>query len=786
MFKTPIDIVSKFSLLLLFFLTSNIYAQWTKITTIPPPYTDNYWLEVYFLPSDPNYGWICGYNGYILRTSDGGKTWKGTQILTGGQLESIMFVDKNIGYTSGVNIYSRGSIFKSTDGGASWREITDPRRRDILWGNYFINKDVGFVVGGGCWDTPQQFFKTIDGGNNWDLVEYTAANSGLTDVTMLSKDTVYATSSGMIWKSVNGGQSWYQFSNSGGRDWQEDLHIYKRSILVPYSTGCGGESNDGGIRMSRDMGVTWTDKYTGYPMFGSFLIDDKRGWACGWAKSIYYTSNGGLSWDLKNCGIDPGVSLDDLWFINDTTGFVVGQGVYKYAPLKKEKAKITSSGLTACEGDSIILELAGNYNYYNWSTGETTKRIYVTKSGVYSAFAFNSICDTVAPDSIQVVFSPKPAFTLDASPKTEFCEGDSITLSANAVNCTFRWSTGDSTNSIVVKKGGTYTITVTNNLGCKSEKSLQITMLPLPKPKLNITGKKVFCIGDTTLIYLTENYSKVTWFETGKGKIAENVNQYLASQSGDYSALVETAAGCIGISDTINISVRADTNQLMISYPLRTDFKLDSAHFGESVCKEVVLINTKSKSLIINLPYVFRNTSFSIPQSQLPLVIQPYDSVRLKICYSPLNIGVERDTIEFFDLCSSHFLPLVAKGLKNVYSSTTVCGSDLTAITQKYPKNYQFSTGRPFPVPATNIITVPFEKISSPNDVVTENAELRDVLGTKIMSGLPVILNTSNQEDKSTITGNFIFHTSELTSGVYFITIKTANGFNSHKILINN
>ena len=47
------------------------YSQWKQVTSIPSPYDANYYLEVTFLTSDPNYGWCCGFNGMVIRTTDG-------------------------------------------------------------------------------------------------------------------------------------------------------------------------------------------------------------------------------------------------------------------------------------------------------------------------------------------------------------------------------------------------------------------------------------------------------------------------------------------------------------------------------------------------------------------------------------------------------------------------------------------------------------------------------------------------------------------------------------------
>ena len=45
--------------------------HWEK-AEIDPSLRDDYYLDVMFLDSDPDYGWACGYNT-ILRTTNGGE-----------------------------------------------------------------------------------------------------------------------------------------------------------------------------------------------------------------------------------------------------------------------------------------------------------------------------------------------------------------------------------------------------------------------------------------------------------------------------------------------------------------------------------------------------------------------------------------------------------------------------------------------------------------------------------------------------------------------------------------
>jgi photosystem II stability/assembly factor-like uncharacterized protein len=114
---------------------SILFSQWKRVTNIPAAYYNNYYLEISFLTNNHNLGWVCGFNGKVIRTVDGGKTWTGTQINGVNQLECIYFADSLTGFTSG-----EGKIYKSTDGGVSFFDITDPRATSVLWGNYTLHQ----------------------------------------------------------------------------------------------------------------------------------------------------------------------------------------------------------------------------------------------------------------------------------------------------------------------------------------------------------------------------------------------------------------------------------------------------------------------------------------------------------------------------------------------------------------------------------------------------------------------------------------------------------------------
>jgi PKD repeat protein len=78
-----------------------------------------------------------------------------------------------------------------------------------------------------------------------------------------------------------------------------------------------------------------------------------------------------------------------------------------------------------------------------------------------------------------ITVNPLPQAIITPNGPTTFCEGLSVTLTASAAT-SYLWSTGATTQSIVVTISGNYTVTVTNGFGCTATSSpTGVTVLPL-------------------------------------------------------------------------------------------------------------------------------------------------------------------------------------------------------------------------------------------------------------------------------------------------------------------
>jgi gliding motility-associated-like protein len=154
---------------------------------------------------------------------------------------------------------------------------------------------------------------------------------------------------------------------------------------------------------------------------------------------------------------------------------------------------LTISGPTTfCAGD--VVTLTSNYASGNvWSTGETTQSIQVAAFGTYS-LDVQTTCTTLNASQTLTATSATVA-SITASGPTAFCNGSSVTLTSGSANNN-TWSTGETTQSIVVSAAGTYSLSVVGTCNTANA-SEQITIIQAPVAGIIANGPLEICQSDS-------------------------------------------------------------------------------------------------------------------------------------------------------------------------------------------------------------------------------------------------------------------------------------------------
>jgi gliding motility-associated-like protein len=246
---------------------------------------------------------------------------------------------------------------------------------------------------------------------------------------------------------------------------------------------------------------------------------------------------GDISWSTgsssDNINVGPGtysVTVEDAAGCESTTSFTVG------AFPDPEPQIIGPDEI--CEGTTAELELDQDYAAYEWSTGEFTTTIFVDEPGGYEVTVTD---DNGCEGTTNFTLSFAPPVVVNISGNLSFCEGEGTILTATPGFVSYEWSTFDNFQDIFVDIPDTYSVTVTNNLGCEGEAEVTVVENPLPEPDIN--GPDAVCIGETITLTATPGYAGYSWSNSF------NTVTSTVDAAGIYTVTVTDGNGCEGETD---------------------------------------------------------------------------------------------------------------------------------------------------------------------------------------------------------------------------------------------
>jgi gliding motility-associated-like protein len=138
---------------------------------------------------------------------------------------------------------------------------------------------------------------------------------------------------------------------------------------------------------------------------------------------------------------------------------------------------IIEASAIACGPVTISITNQNNNYQYLWSDGSTTPSIVVTNSGYYWCSVFTGEC-WVYSDSIEVNIHQPIEFSLGNDTAINFCMTEQWSLIPDIGGTSglhFEWSTGATTEQIIITSPGTYTLTVSDSNGCKATSSVKVS-----------------------------------------------------------------------------------------------------------------------------------------------------------------------------------------------------------------------------------------------------------------------------------------------------------------------
>lgn len=288
--------------------------------------------------------------------------------------------------------------------------------------------------------------------------------------------------------------------------------------------------------------------------------------------SVTLTANSGTSYVWSTGATSQAITVTAAG--NYTVTVTGANGTAVSAPVAvtvntANSASISASGSTTfCTGGSVTLSAAGATGTYLWSPGgATTQSIAVSTSGTYNVrITSTGGCSSTSPNTVVTASgtSGTPS-TVTAAGATTFCDGGSVTLTANT-GTAYIWSNGATTKSINATASGNYSVTVTTS-GCPSAPSTAVAVVVNPRPSFTLTpsGSLSFCQGGNVNLNITNSTaSAYVWYKNNSVIASAPITStsYKATSAGTYKVRAQLG-GCGKFSNEYVVTTPCREGELL-------------------------------------------------------------------------------------------------------------------------------------------------------------------------------------------------------------------------------
>ena len=214
---------------------------------------------------------------------------------------------------------------------------------------------------------------------------------------------------------------------------------------------------------------------------------------------------------------------------------------------------ISANGATTfCAGGSVTL-VATTGTSYLWNNGQYTQSITVDTAGTYFATVTNASGCSANTNAITVTVNALPTAVVTANGPTTFCQGNNVLLTATG-GSSYSWSTGETTQSILVSTSENIHVDVTNSNGCTAAAANTIvTVLPVTVATITANGPTAICLGSNVTLSATAG-TGLTYLWSN-GVTTATTQNITVSNAGTYSVTVTNASGCTSTaSQTVTVN----------------------------------------------------------------------------------------------------------------------------------------------------------------------------------------------------------------------------------------
>jgi photosystem II stability/assembly factor-like uncharacterized protein len=292
----------------------------------------------------------AGDGGIILISEDAGETWSTLPSGTTDNIWNMQMITNEIGWMVGEG----ATALKTTNAGLTWIQQTMPHTTLPYWDICFADTNYGYIAGNSA-----TIIKTTNGGTDWQT-QIAGDNRSL--FTVYAFDSLKVIAGGFAGKVVittDGGNNWTQLPNiqsnvnrikffdslngfaittgsnfqstDGGYTWiyRPDLHNPEGNWNLDFPDLQNGYIAGARMQLMKtaDAGVTWSKTIINDDFLNVYLKDEQNGFINS-SKKIYKTTDGGATLSvLESFPYYESNSTVAMTFVDSLVGFV-GSGNY--------------------------------------------------------------------------------------------------------------------------------------------------------------------------------------------------------------------------------------------------------------------------------------------------------------------------------------------------------------------------------------------------------------------------------------------------------------------------
>lgn len=258
-------------------------------------------------PTDTGIILVGASNGGLWRTSNHGQSWtSNSDTLISMQVSSIQFnpLNPSIVYAGtgdrDAGSRSQAGVLKSTDGGVSWQRKNSGMGNRIVGMLAIIPDQPDTILAA----TSGGIYRSLNGANSWSLVSSNTAH--YKDIVFMPNNPqiAYATEGGRFYRSADYGASWTQITSGIPSGTRGVIGVTEDDSLYVYFVLCQGSAFRGMYR-STDGGLNFSTRST---------TPNIMDW------STNGSGTGGQAWYNLDVAVDPN---------NKNTIFVGGINIFK-------------------------------------------------------------------------------------------------------------------------------------------------------------------------------------------------------------------------------------------------------------------------------------------------------------------------------------------------------------------------------------------------------------------------------------------------------------------------